>query len=268
MTRMRARRAWCAPLALVCAIGCSSHSLVEEHTATATQNACAAPPVLNFSMKLATKLFINNSPFWDCVRSTGIVPIPTFNPAIDTARQAAFMAFCRATSLGENPPTDAPVVPLDARILSQAFLHWQCQAGNALPINGNIAGGGSVGGLEGGGAFVGIANAPAVRDNINLNGTFGLVSSGHPNPLAEPAFQAFRPRARSDIWNKITGTISCGVDARGQPTSSVRFAGQFTRFPSHKVWYRAPINAAAVLLFNIPQGSFSNLWWLPAIPAP
>ena len=195
------------------------------------------------------------------------MPLPTGVLGFDQAKQAAFFAFCRATSLGENPPSDANVAPLDARILSIGSGTWQCRAGQAAPFAGRFAGGGSVGGPEG--AFVGIANAPAVRDQINANGSFGLVSSGHPNPFLEPAFQAFRPRARADIWNKLTAQITCGVDNRGMPTASLALTATFTRFPSHKIWRRAPANAAApLLLFNRAQGSFSNLWWLPAVPAP
>jgi hypothetical protein len=232
---------------------------------------CAAPPpppaVLTFSYRLASKLFINNIGIGDCIASTGIVPVLMGIPGFDQARQAAFFAFCRATSLGENPPSDANVAPLDARILSIGTGSWQCRAGQAAPFGGNFRGGGSVGGPEG--PLVGIANAPAVRDQINANGSFGLVSSGRPNPLAEPAFQGFRPRLRADIWNKVTAQITCGVDARGMPTANLNLNAWFTRFPSHKIWRRTPANAAATrLLFNRPQGSFSNLWWLPAIPAP
>jgi hypothetical protein len=227
--------------------------------------ACAPPPppILTFSRKLASKMFISTIGPVNCTASTGIV-VP-----VGIAGQAAMFAFCALTDLqmGENPPNDANVAPLDARVLSIGRGSWQCQAGNAAPFGGTWVTGGSVGGPEG--PFVGIANNPGIRDNINLNGTYGFVSSGHPNPLVEPSFQAQRLRARTDIWDKTTGAITCGVDARGQPTSTTNFAATFTRFPQHKIWTHTPSNAVASrLLFNNPQGLFSNLWWLPAIPAP
>src|SRR5262249_27528209 len=151
----------------------------------------------------------------DCFASMGIVPFP-----MTITGAAQFFAFCRATSLGENPPSDANTVPLDARILSIGRGTWQCRAGQAAPFAGSFVAGGSAGGLEAGGALVGIANNPAVRDQINANGSFGLVSSGHPNPLLEGGFIYFRPRFRSDIWNKFTAQITCGVDNRGMPTST------------------------------------------------
>ena len=233
------------------------------------QNAavCAPPPVLTFSVKLTSKMFINTIPAANCLSSSFRVVGPA-TIAGGLAGQAAFVAFCKASSFGENPPTDAAVVPLDARILSVGRATWKCQAGNAAPFGGSFVTGGSVGGPEPGG-LVGIANAPGIRDNINANGTFGFVSSGHPNPLAEPSFQTFMLRTRPDIWDKTTAKIVCGVDGRGQPTSTITYTGTFSAFPSHKLFERSPAAAAAFkLLFNVPQKLFSNLWFLPAIPAP
>jgi hypothetical protein len=262
MTRTRVSRAWCAPLALACAIGCSSHSLVEGQARQGAA-ACAAPPVLTWSYKLSSKLFINTIGVGNCLRSTANV-LPLGTPA----QQAAYFTFCKMSSFGENPPSDAIVNPLDARILETAQGSWSCQAGNAAPFAGVWAGGGRWGGPEPLG-FTGVANPVATRDNINLNGTFGFVASGHPNPALEWSFKVHRWRASPDIWNKTTATITCGVDNRGQPTTSLNLRLARTAFPSHKIWRRSPANApAAVLLFNVPQGLFSNLWFLPAIPAP
>ena len=232
-----------------------------------SHHALCGPPTLTFSVRLASKMFINTIPAANCASSAFRMYGPPLTPAI-VAQHAAFATFCKATSLGENPPSDAAVVPLDARVLSIGTATWQCQAGNAAPFNGSFVGGGSVGGPEG--PLVGIANAPGIRDNINANGTFALVSSGRPNPLAEPAFQALAFRARADIWNRTTAAITCGTDDNGQPTSSINWAlAGRTLFPSHKIFRRTPANAPApVLLFNVAQGLFSNLWSLPAIPAP
>jgi hypothetical protein len=259
------RRLEAALLAAALVAGCQSQPQPGEAEQSAT--ACAPPPVRTFSMKLTSKMFINTIPDANCLSSAFRVAGPA-NLVGGLAGQAAFFAFCKKSSLGENPPSDNAPVPLDARILSMGTATWKCQAGIAAPFGASFRGLGSVGGQEPGG-LVGVANAPGVRDNINANGTFGFVSSGHPNPVAEPAFQAFMLRARPDIWDKTTVKITCGVDGRGQPNSTIAFTGTFTAFPSHKIFRRIPANAAAPkLVFNVPQKLFSDLWFLPAIPAP
>lgn len=222
-----------------------------------------APPVapmqLNFSVKLSTKLFINN------IAIPGQCGAGAVLGVFGAPRLPAYLAFCAATSLGENPPTDANVAPLDARILGVATLRWTCVANNPVPQNVAIAGGGSVGGMEGPG-LVGIAHPMRVAAR---GAAFGMVTSGRPNPLAEPAFQFFRPRLRPDIWNKLSGAITCGTDAQGRPTSNYNLNLLRTRFPSHKVWTRTPAGVGpAVLRFNAAQGNLSSLWFLPPIPPP
>src|SRR5258708_39491225 len=89
----------------------------------------ASSQVLTFTPKYESKLFIRTIPAADCLASaTAIVGV--LNPAMF----AAFVAFCRATSLGELPPTGAVVVPLDARIRGEVDLKFRCQKGNATPI--------------------------------------------------------------------------------------------------------------------------------------
>jgi len=173
------------------------------------------------------------------------------------------MTFCQASSLGENPPLPNIVAPLDARIRGGADVRWKCQSGNAAPV------------LFGGidplttASGTGIVNPITTRNNILANGTFGYVLSGHPNPIVEPRFQVHRFRANPDIWDKVTGTITCGTDKNNLPTSRVNTRYTTTLFPSHKLWFRTPAGAAATsILFNRPQGNFSDLWFLPIIPVP
>jgi hypothetical protein len=253
-----------APVALATSLaGCTgeSESTQNEHVEDVKQaQQPAAPPILTFSVKLSSKLFING------------VPTCGANPNIfgGLASFAAWRAFCAATAAkyAENPPADNAPVPLDARILGVATARWNCQAGNPTPVGPALAaGGGSVGGMEG--PLVGIANAMGIRDNLLLNGTWGMVTSGRPNPIAEPAFQAIFPRVRPDIWNKIATTTTCGVDAQGRPTATSVYNFTGTWFPSHRVWRRSPMaNPAAAVLFNLPQRALSDLWALPAVPAP
>ncbi|MEO8112859.1 MAG: hypothetical protein ABI655_00665, partial [Phenylobacterium sp.] len=238
--------------------------------ATALAGLAAAPPagavVATFSVRFEDKLFINTIPLASC--GPGAVlgfPGPNY-----PAQLAAYLTFCKATSLGENPPNGAIVAPLDARIRGGVDVTWRCDT-TALPKPvgpTGVAPLAGAGGPEGPLALglKGIVNVTPVRDQIAANTTFGAVVSGHPNPWVEPLFQAQRLRARPDIWNKLTGAITCGVDGRGMPTSTVNLTLLSTLFPSHRVWYRAPIAAPGpgALIFNVPQGAFSALWFLPA----
>src|SRR5207302_8954895 len=113
------------------------------------------------------------------------------------------------------------------------------------------------------GLFLGVANPITTRNQILANGTWGFVSSGHPNPALEGGFQVHRRRARSAIWLHATGSMSCATDARGNPTSSVTFSlPAVTRFPSHRTyWYRinGPGPVFQGIAHNIAQGALSNL---------
>jgi hypothetical protein len=238
--------------------------------ASLTTAAPAAAIVATFSMRFEDKLFINTIPLASC--GPGAVlgfPGPNY-----PAQLAAYIAFCKATSLGENPPNGAIVAPLDARIRGGVDVTWRCDT-TALP---KPIGPTGVAPLAGAGGpegplilgIVGIVNPTLIRDQIVANTTFGAVISGHPNPWVEPLFQAQRLRGQPDIWHRLTGAITCGVDARGMPTSTVNLTLLSTPFPSHRVWYRSPIAAPApgALILNVPQGAFSALWFLPPIPAP
>ncbi len=221
---------------------------------------------LTFSIRFENKLFISTIPPAACGAAA------VLGPGAGRVRTAAFMTFCQATSLAENPPTPAIVAPLDARIRGGIDVQWQCQVGNPIPVGqGNMARLATAGGNEGPPALgiKGVVNPIATRNNILANGSFGYVLSGRPNAVVEPAFQLFRARATTDIWNRVTGVISCGVDTRGLPTATVNTTLLATLFPSHKLWYRTPMAAPApILLFNMAQGAFSNLWFLPPVPAP
>lgn len=230
------------------------------------QSQAQAQAVLTFSVRYEDKLFINTIPLASCGARAVLGPVTTLDAL------AAYLTFCKATSLGENPPTPAIVAPLDARIRGGADVTWKCQAGNPAPVllgavNPLATAGGNEGPVFLG--ILGVVNPTTARNNILANGTFGYVVSGHPNPLVEPAFQAQRLRANTDIWDKVTGAIICGTDARGLPTSVVTTTLRYTLFPSHKLWFRTPVsNPTTALMFNLPQGAFSNLWFLPPVPAP
>jgi hypothetical protein len=229
-----------------------------------------AAKIATFSVRFENKLYIGTIPLAQCD------PVGVYGKAGVIANPglvAAYMAFCAATSATQAtvppPPTGAIVVPLDARIRGGVDVQWRCQAGNPKPLGPTgTAALATAAGVEGPG-INGIVNPTPTRDNIAANGTWGVVVSGHPNPKVEPVFQVLHVRARPDIWQHMTGTVTCGQDAKGNPTSRVNVVLSHTAFPSHRVWYRTPIKAAAAaLFFNVAQGAFSNLWALPAIPAP
>ncbi len=230
----------------------------------AVANTSYAQVTSTFTVRMEDKMFINTVPLAAC-NPAGLSAVWT------PAGLAAYLAFCKATSLGENPPTPNIVAPLDARIRAGVDLRWQCTAGNPAPFGGFMVRLATAGGTEGP-AFLGIkgiVNPIAIRNNINLNGTYGYVSSGFPNPIVEPGFQVHKIRLRSDIWDKISGSITCGTDNRGLPTSRLSYKLLKSAFPSTKLWIRTPMTApTSVLRLNVAQGTFDNLWALPAIPAP
>src|SRR5512143_3983068 len=129
-----------APIALAtclaaCVAGSDSPPEPEVGEAELEQQA-PPPPVLTFSMKVHSKLFINGVP--NCGAHPSLFA--------GLAGWAAWRAFCGLTArrYTENPPTGALVIPLDARILGIATASWRCQAGNAAPIGPTlVAGGGS-----------------------------------------------------------------------------------------------------------------------------
>ena len=229
----------------------------------------SAQVILTFQPKYESKLYINNIPIIDCGPSAVRVVGGGAGPAT-RAKRAAFVVFCRATSLGENPPNGAIVNPLDARIRGEVQLSFRCQVGNPLPLAPtSVTAGPTAGGPEGPG-IVGVVNPPTTRNNLAANGGWGFVLSGHPNRLVEPAFQFFRARANPDIWHKFRATVTCGVDARGLPTATINRTMIRTWFPSHKVWfYAGPATAPpGALVNNRAQRSFGDLWFLPVVPAP
>ena len=100
---------------------------------------------------------------------------------------------------------------------------------------------------------------PVDQDRIAID----LVISGRPNVFAEPLFQAVTPRFRTRIWNHVVGKFFCGDD--GIPYFQLdEFSG--SGFPSHKMWLYTPTSGKNVKYRKIPQGPFSNLWYLEAVP--
>jgi hypothetical protein len=261
---MKAIIARIAPVALAASLAAcvtESESTPEERVQERAEAQAPAPMILTFSHELRSKLFIAGVP------TCGPDPAPWW---AGPGHWAAWRAFCAVTAATyvENPPNGLAPVPLDARVLGVGQATWRCQAGNAAPIAfANAVAGISAGGMEG--PFLGVAWPVGVRNSLLVNGTWGMVSSGRPNPAVEPTFQAIWPRWPPDIWNKIATSITCGVDAQGRPTATSNFNLTATWFPSHRVWRRSPIaNPVAGVLFNLPQRALSDLWALPPIPAP
>src|SRR5499433_497365 len=170
--------------------------------------------VLTFDRQVRTKMFINTIPLSMC-DPVGVLGPPT-GPAW-LAKSAAYIALCKRTSLGENPPNGEIYSPLDARNLAIVSFRWQCQVGSFIPVNlGQVTPVGAFAGMEG--PFMGTANPIATANQILADGTWGFVASGHPSLFVEPAFQAMRIRFRTNIWHRAAGRMSCGVDGRGNPT--------------------------------------------------
>ena len=101
---------------------------------------------------------------------------------------------------------------------------------------------------------------PRTRNQIATNGGFGFVTWGRPNPALEPGFLAGGPRTQPNIWNKVSGTVTCKTAAGGVLSASITPRVEGTGFPSHKVWWNGKLNFARA------QGSFSVLWDLPGVP--
>ena len=243
-------------LSTALATACVTSPASDEHD----QCAPPAPMQLNFSAKVSSKLFINN------IAQPGQCGAGAVLGPLGFGKLPAYLLFCAATSLGENPATPA-FNPVNYRILGEAHVSWTCVAGNAAPQNLLVNPGLSNGGPEAPG-INGIANG--VRVAVRNGNQFGVVTSGHPNPVVEPGFLFFRFRRNPDIWNKVVGTVSCGVDGAGRPTSRIVYGLTRTAFPSHKVWSKSPSAGPAVprLIFNAAQGNLSALWFLPPIPNP
>ena len=223
--------------------------------------------VLTFDRQVRTKMFINTIPLNMC-DPVGVLGPPT-GPAW-LAKSAAYIALCKRTSLGENPPNGENYSPLDARNLAIVSFRWQCQVGSSIPVNlGQVTPVGAFAGMEG--QFMGVVNPIATANQILADGTWGFVASGHPSLFVEPAFQAMRIRLRTNIWHRAAGRMSCGVDGRGNPTSTMNFRLSATHFPSHRSYlYDATVNPPAFqrVAHNKTQGFFSNLWYLPAVGSP
>ena len=224
---------------------------------------------LTYSQRVATKMFIGPIGLSQCDAAAVIDPLPD-----DTydARLAAYNAFCLMTDLsfGEDPPTgDDLVDPLDARVTAVVDLFWVCEVGQAFPVDAQVVPVASVGGPEPGG-LTGVANPILVRNEIFVNGEWAIVSSGRPAVLGDAVFQAITPRSNVDIWHRVSGTISCGQDLQGLPTST--FTAGFdvaTRFPSHRL-YISTIDGSLpeFVVDTIDQQALSNLWFLPSVGLP
>jgi len=224
-------------------------------------------PKKSFSVRFESKLYINDIGWFDCGNPNFINPAD-YTLSKYMARRAAYQSFCMLTSLGEEPPNGDLIEPLDARIRAGVDVRFTCEAGRAMPIDSDITSLPTGSGWEGG-IVKGISNPTATRNDLTTNGTFAYVASGHPHPIIEPSFQVFKQRANTDIWHRVSGTVTCGSDAAGYPTASVDTRLTRTWFPSHRVFFRTPRDAPSFsIIFDQPQRLFSDLWRLPPIAAP
>jgi hypothetical protein len=80
--------------------------------------------------------------------------------------------------------------------------------------------------------------------------TFSWTGKGRPHLLAEPTFQTVRSRTSVFIWHTVTGRIDI---SSGSPVTTVSIKG--SQFPSHRVFVDG-----VLILPEVPQGPFSNLW--------
>ena len=183
---------------------------------------------------------------------------------------AAYFAFCRATDSQflENPPTGSTAPPLDARVAIVMNLKWKCQVGQALPTGlANITFVDSVGGPEPAG-LTGVVNPVTTKNTMLADGKWSFVASGHPHPATNVIFNSHRIRLNTDIWHRADGNVSCSIDGKGRPSSRIAFTLNGTRFPSHRSWFYTVAGRKVRQAHNILQQAFSNLWFLPPVPAP
>ena len=73
---------------------------------------------------------------------------------------------------------------------------------------------------------------------------------GSPNPIAEPVFQAVKPRRARNIWHYVGVTISCKGDAGFHKAKFEDVSG----FPSHRLWINGSQTEEEM------QGPLNLLW--------
>jgi hypothetical protein len=235
----------------------------------------AAPlTILTFKRQLRTKLFI--APIDVVAGECDAYPVvgPPGGPMLLwLARYAAYMTTCIGSNkqYSENPLTGAES-PIEARILAEVDLEWQCEAGRSTPRGGTA----TATGLIHGPGPLGLPGAgPPIdlKETLATNGRYAFVVSGHPNVFAEAMLQVHRPRIRTESWHRVAGRISCATDGLGRVTSSHRLAfSSATPFPSHRAyWYAYPPSGGGPVFASRPpidlrQGPMSLLWRQPAVP--
>ena len=208
---------------------------------TFAPNLWAQAQALTFTPRYEGKLFINTIPNVNCAASA-MVRFPGAGAAA-IARRAAFAVFCLGTPTDVPNPVDGSIMtPLDARIAGGVHFKYQCNVNAPVPIPSapSIVGAPTAGGVEVDLVLTsidGVVNPVAPRNQL-LAGKWGYILSGHPAPILEPGFTAAGgARATPDIWQHYNGTVVCGVDNRGLPTSTLTNKVTATSFPSHRVWF-------------------------------
>ena len=162
------------------------------------------------------------------------------------------------TAYSEDPQTGNPDAE-QYRVFGSVRLNVRC-TGTTVQM--------TLSALSTDGGFEGPFRAEVVPLKVRstVNGTFGFLARGKPNPAVEPAFQSIHARTNSDIWYAVSGHVTC--DAAAQ-------AGLFidkvtsTNFPSVRVWATHASGGrtdAEALLASRAQGKFTGLWSLETPP--
>lgn len=106
-----------------------------------------------------------------------------------------------------------------------------------------------------------------LKTDFTTGGRFSFQAQGRPHPAAEPPFQAIKSRANSTIWYKVEGHVTCDRNAE----ATLHLDGvTTTKFPSFRLWvteHSGGREGSEALVVDRAQGSFSELWSLPAPPA-
>jgi len=261
-------------LALVAIVAGASACKIERQGVSRrsqAEDACP-PPEHTFLFRLMTKSYIGP------LKIGGLGP----NPGALPMQKAAFLALAKATdiSYGENPTRDGVKNGnVDHfRIGGSVDIEITCRGDEIKSFTTRnlyqYSGGQEIG------PIYGLTDAPQFDATLIKKGgnvmfpvdqdrvAIDFVISGRPNIGAEPAFQAIFPRLRTRIWNHVQGRIFCHKEgiAFWQLDG---FSG--SKFPSHKAWLELVTsdvlsNGKNAWYGKIPQGPFSGLWSLEAVP--
>jgi len=216
------------------------------------------PPSMEHDFVIQTKGFINVIYKEDVGTLTGTL----LNPAWKKNLALKDLAVATNAMFSEDPQ-DGTQASGHYRLWAQMGLHVKCDGSTVtMRMTDHETDAGYEGPLK--------AGFEPLATSVTPDGRFYFLARGWPHWAAAPAFNAVEWRTRTTIWYTVEGVVTCNNgDATIQvPDSSV----VTTAFPSFRLWTSKSTNGQTVYseqkIIDRPQGTFSELWNLPAAPAP